>query len=90
MHQDISTPIWRFRDGIIVLGTAMAAYTALSWGHMALVSETVGMEAYLGSGDSLPLKILVISQLSKAVALLGALWGAGAFARRGGTGALSG
>ena len=77
MHQDISTPIWRFRDGIIVLGTAMAAYTALSWGHMALVSETVGMEAYLGSGDSLPHKILVISQLSKAVALLGALWGLG-------------
>lgn len=74
MHQDTPQPVWRFRDGIIVLATAMAAYTALSWAHMALVSETVGMEAYLGSGDSLPLKILVISQLSKAVALLGVLW----------------
>ncbi|WP_292983841.1 CPBP family intramembrane glutamic endopeptidase [Oceanicaulis sp. UBA6590] len=77
MHQDVTQPLWRFRDGIVVLATAMAAYTALSWAHMALVSETVGMEAYLGSGDRLPLKILVISQLSKAVALLGVLWGLG-------------
>ncbi len=53
MHQDVTQPLWRFRDGIVVLATAMAAYTALSWAHMALVSETVGMEAYLGSGDRL-------------------------------------
>lgn len=66
--------LWSFRDGIVVLGAAMLAYTLMSWGHMAIVARTVGMEAYLGSGDRLPASILVISQASKAAALLGALW----------------
>jgi len=68
-----SSPLWRFRDGIIVLASAMGGYMALSWAHMALVSHTVGLDVYLGAGDQLPLKILVISQLMKAVALLAAL-----------------
>lgn len=74
MQSHSTQPLWRFRDGLMVLACAMAAYMALSWTHMAVVSETVGMEAYLGSGDRLPMKVLVISQLSKAVALLGVLW----------------
>ena len=74
--------LWTFRDGIIVLGAAMLAYTLMSWGHMAIVSRTIGMEAYLGSGDRLPASILVISQASKAAALLGALWLLGLLPKR--------
>lgn len=75
-------PLWKFRDGIIVLGAAMLAYTLMSWGHMAIVARTVGMEAYLGSGDRLPASILVVSQASKAAALLGALWLLGLLPKR--------
>lgn len=73
---------WKFRDGIIVLGAAMLAYTLMSWGHMAIVARTVGMEAYLGSGNRLPASILVISQASKAAALLAALWLLGLLPKR--------
>lgn len=74
--------LWNFRDGIIVLGAAMLAYTLLSWGHMAIVARTIGVEAYLGSGDRLPASVLVISQASKAAALLGALWLVGLLPKR--------
>lgn len=83
MSEHITTqPVWRFRDGIIVLFTAIAAFALLSWAHMAIVTRTVGMENYLGGGERLPASILVISQATKAAAILGALWLAGLLPRK--------
>ncbi|MHA6287242.1 CPBP family intramembrane glutamic endopeptidase [Maricaulis sp. CAU 1757] len=68
---------WRFWHGLLILALAMAAYTALSIGHFQLVERTVGVEAYLGSGDRLPASVLLAGQLNKAVALVGVLVVAG-------------
>ncbi|WP_138511574.1 type II CAAX endopeptidase family protein [Maricaulis alexandrii] len=69
---DFQSP-WRFWHGAGVLAAAMTLYTGLSWGHMELVRQTVGMEAYLGNGPRLPVHVLLAGQWIKAVALIGVL-----------------
>lgn len=61
---------WRFWPGVAILAGAMTGYVLLSWAHMEIVRQSVGMEAYLGDGPRLPPGILIIGQLNKAVALL--------------------
>lgn len=75
-------PPWRFFDGVLVMIAAFGAYTAFSLIHMQLVAHTVGMEAYLGDGDRLPPGVLLMGQLSKALALMGALWLVGIYLKR--------
>lgn len=70
---DFQSP-WRFWHGAAVLASAMTLYVALSWAHMEIVRQTVGMEAYLGEGPRLPPHVLVAGQAIKAVALLTMLW----------------
>lgn len=65
---------WRFWHGAAVLAAAMTLYTGLSWAHMEIVRQTVGMEAYLGEGPRLPPQVLLIGQAIKALALLSMLW----------------
>lgn len=69
----IASP-WNFRAGLLVLASFATIYTLASFGHMAVVKATVGMEAYLGDGPRLPPKLLLTGQLIKAAALLGVLW----------------
>lgn len=65
---------WSFRRGAAVILLAFALYAALSVGHMQLVARTIGMEAYLGDGERLPASLLIVSQASKAAALMAAIW----------------
>lgn len=64
---------WRFWPGIAILAGAMTGYVLLSWAHMEIVRQGVGMEACLGDGPRLPPGVLIIGQLNKAVALLAAV-----------------
>ena len=80
-YPDFTTP-WRFWEGAGVMALSATILVALSWAHMAIVRQTVGMEAYLGDGERLPASVLLMGQLNKAVALLGALWLAGLAAKR--------
>lgn len=64
---------WRFWPGIAILASAMTGYVLLSWVHMEIVRQTVGMEAYLGEGPRLPPGVLMFGQLNKAVAVLAAV-----------------
>lgn len=84
MSENPSTPIrpaamafrpgWRFTTGAGVILTAFGLYALASFAHMRIVAGTIGMEAYLGEGERLPASLLVISQASKAGALLFAIW----------------
>lgn len=65
---------WRFWHGAAVLAAAMTLYTVLSWAHMEIVRQTVGMEAYLGDGPRLPPQVLLAGQAIKALSLLSMLW----------------
>ncbi|PWE17744.1 hypothetical protein DDZ18_08810 [Marinicauda salina] len=67
-------PGWRFATGAGVILTAFGLYALASFAHMRIVAGTIGMEAYLGDGERLPASLLVISQASKAGALLFAIW----------------
>lgn len=82
MSEHTTHHVWRFRDGVLVLFTAIAAFALMSWGHMAVVARTIGMETYLGNAERLPASILVISQAMKAAAILGALWLVGLLPKR--------
>lgn len=65
---------WGFGAGVAVIFLAFGLYSLLSFAHMRIVAETIGMEAYLGEGDRLPASLLVVSQASKAAALMFAVW----------------
>lgn len=65
---------WSFGQGLTVLISAMIGYTALSMAHLTFAKNVVGLEAYLGDGPRLPPILLIVSQTSKALALLGAVW----------------
>tara|TARA_R110002073_G_scaffold75329_2_gene183801 strand:- start:1657 stop:2418 length:762 start_codon:yes stop_codon:yes gene_type:complete len=68
------TSPWGFWHGAAILVGAMTAYAALSWVHMMIVEQTVGIEAYLGDGPRLPPSVLLAGQINKAIALMGVLW----------------
>ncbi|TGY90338.1 CPBP family intramembrane metalloprotease [Marinicauda algicola] len=65
---------WGFYRGAGVILTAFGLYAVLSIVHMRTVAATIGMEAYLGDGERLPASLLLVSQASKAAALLAAIW----------------
>lgn len=65
---------WSFWHGLAILAAAMTAYAALSWAHMVIIEQTVGIEAYLGDGPRLPPSVLLAGQINKAIALMGVLW----------------
>lgn len=71
--RSFETP-WRFWHGAAVLAAAMTLYVALSWAHMEIVRQTVGMQAYLGEGPRLPPHVLLTGQAIKAAALISMLW----------------
>ncbi len=61
---------WSFRSGILVLLAFVVGYYALSGLHMWIVKNTVGFDAYLGDSGVIPVKVLLISQISKAFVIL--------------------
>ncbi|MGK0266725.1 MAG: membrane protease YdiL (CAAX protease family) [Maricaulis sp.] len=65
---------WNFWHGLAILAFAMTAYAALSWAHMAIIEQTIGIEAYLGDGPRLPPSVMLAGQINKAIALMGVLW----------------
>lgn len=62
---------WRYRDGIVVLVAFVVTYMALSGLHMVIVNATIGFAAHVGSGGRPLPGFLLISQLLKAIALVG-------------------
>ena len=68
------TSPWSFWHGLAILAAAMTAYAALSWAHMTIIDQTIGLEVYLGDGPRLPPAVLLAGQINKAIALMGVLW----------------
>ncbi|WP_144392495.1 CPBP family intramembrane glutamic endopeptidase [Pleionea sediminis] len=67
-HYRLSSP-WNFKQGFLILISFILLYFGLSAAHMIWVKSTLGFEEYLKNDTDFYTKVLIFSQLTKAIAI---------------------